>query len=471
MRIHNIQATGSQGLSGNQAITGSLTVTGNIIAQQYVVSSSVLHLTESYASGSHIFGNSLDDTHQFTGSVYVSGSLKTTGLIESMGDNSNEGGQLVLRGSNYRFNIDNYQGNSVRIFRENDSDSSAGLVLMQISSSGHAAITHKLSVNNPISPYANGITVGGTGTGIMMYSTSTGNQTSIQILNASNYNYGTMGVVSGNGLIGGDVYGLGYTGNANSTFTSALSWTSTGNIGIGENSPQAYWSAANKLVIYKAGQENGMTFVGDANHSATIAFALGITGSDRYKGYIQYYHSTNTMYLGVDAADRVAITSDGSVCLGTTSRAGAWGLITLRNTANAAGAKWGIGPDTADCLTVYNNSNVGVYMCSGATSWSANSDIRLKDINSQITDAVTTLKTLRAVKYTWKSDENKKLNIGLIAQDVQAVLPELVDVRPDELGILGVRYTELIPVLIAGIQEQQSQIEILQNRLEALENV
>jgi hypothetical protein len=64
-------------LSSNvsQIITGSLTVTGNLTAQQFIVSSSVTYLTQSFASGSHKFGNSSDDTHQFTGSVFMSNSL------------------------------------------------------------------------------------------------------------------------------------------------------------------------------------------------------------------------------------------------------------------------------------------------------------------------------------------------------------------------------------------------------------
>ena len=63
-------------LSSNvsQTITGSLTVTGNLTAQQFIVSSSVTYLTQSFASGSNRFGNSSDDTHQFTGSLVVSGS-------------------------------------------------------------------------------------------------------------------------------------------------------------------------------------------------------------------------------------------------------------------------------------------------------------------------------------------------------------------------------------------------------------
>jgi hypothetical protein len=64
--------TGSNQFDGSQAITGSLTVTGDIIAQtlnvQQVTSSIV------YSSGSNIFGNELSNTHQFTGSLQVSGS-------------------------------------------------------------------------------------------------------------------------------------------------------------------------------------------------------------------------------------------------------------------------------------------------------------------------------------------------------------------------------------------------------------
>jgi hypothetical protein len=64
--------TGSNSFNGNQTVTGSLTVTGQVVAQtlnvQQVTSSIV------YSSGSNIFGNSLANTQQFTGSLQVSGS-------------------------------------------------------------------------------------------------------------------------------------------------------------------------------------------------------------------------------------------------------------------------------------------------------------------------------------------------------------------------------------------------------------
>jgi len=83
--------TGSNTFIGNQAINGDLVVTGSITAQTYVISSSQIYVTQSWSSGSTIFGNDITDTHQFTGSVSVSGSF-TASLLEGYmwaGDSSN----------------------------------------------------------------------------------------------------------------------------------------------------------------------------------------------------------------------------------------------------------------------------------------------------------------------------------------------------------------------------------------------
>ena len=73
--IARLATTGSNTLQGTQTINGSLVVTGSLTAQQFIVSSSVTYLTESFASGSHKFGDSSDDTHQFTGSILLTGSI------------------------------------------------------------------------------------------------------------------------------------------------------------------------------------------------------------------------------------------------------------------------------------------------------------------------------------------------------------------------------------------------------------
>ena len=72
--VNNVSPTVPLDVTGDAKIGGSLTVTGNLTAQQFIVSSSVTYLTESFASGSHKFGDSSDDNHNFTGSLIVSGS-------------------------------------------------------------------------------------------------------------------------------------------------------------------------------------------------------------------------------------------------------------------------------------------------------------------------------------------------------------------------------------------------------------
>jgi hypothetical protein len=110
----------------------------------------------------------------------------------------------------------------------------------------------------------------------------------------------------------------------------------------------------------------------------------------------------------------------------------------------------------------------GVYLAYGATSWTANSDERLKDINGTIDNALEKLNTLRTIKFSWKTDETKKEILGLIAQDVEKVFPQIVDKsklpNEDKTEYLGVRYTELVPVLVKAIQELKAEIDNLKNK-------
>ena len=53
--------------------------TKKLIAEEYVVSSSVTLMTQSLSSGSTVFGDSMDDTHKMTGSLFVSGGISTDG--------------------------------------------------------------------------------------------------------------------------------------------------------------------------------------------------------------------------------------------------------------------------------------------------------------------------------------------------------------------------------------------------------
>jgi hypothetical protein len=77
-----VSSSAQLGLASTDSPTFSgLTVRGTLTAEQYVISSSVLYVTQSFSSGSTLFGNSVDDTHKFTGSVFIQGPLTVTGGI------------------------------------------------------------------------------------------------------------------------------------------------------------------------------------------------------------------------------------------------------------------------------------------------------------------------------------------------------------------------------------------------------
>ena len=120
----------------------------------------------------------------------------------------------------------------------------------------------------------------------------------------------------------------------------------------------------------------------------------------------------------------------------------------------------------------------GVRLSNAATSWSAMSDIRLKDKTGDITNALVDIAKIEPLKFTWKSDTNKTPQVGVSAQSVENVVPEAVsksvDVTLKEKGdnteYLSVKYTELIPLCIAALKEAKTKIETLETKLAALES-
>jgi hypothetical protein len=94
----------------------------------------------------------------------------------------------------------------------------------------------------------------------------------------------------------------------------------------------------------------------------------------------------------------------------------------------------------------------------------SNSDIRLKENVEVITDAVEKIKAIRGVTYTRNDLEDTTTRYaGVIAQEVEAVLPEVVLGDGDD--IKSVAYGNLVSLLIEGMKEQQTQIDDLKSQL------
>ena len=154
-RRFRVDDNGAQ-VTGSLIATGDIITQGNIVAQQYIISSSVAYFTESFSSGSTRFGNSQDDTHQFTGSVNITGSLNVYNgeIFAGRIDNTNEGGQVsfarALDGANGWY-IDVYGNTSTPSLRFIDVSTAA--VRMNISGSGGITMGQSLAVGS-INPSA-----------------------------------------------------------------------------------------------------------------------------------------------------------------------------------------------------------------------------------------------------------------------------------------------------------------------------
>lgn len=79
------------------------------------------------------------------------------------------------------------------------------------------------------------------------------------------------------------------------------------------------------------------------------------------------------------------------------------------------------------------------------------SDARFKENINAIHSPITKIEALRGVTYTWKDPVDtysEGLKYGLIAQEVEAVLPEAVTTAENEKGTKAVDYNAIIPLLI-----------------------
>ena len=198
------------------------------------------------------------------------------------------------------------------------------------------------------------------------------------------------------------------------------------------------------------------------------------TCADAYAGYFDDR-------VGVEGELIVGGGNNAMICLGTSSSS-RWEI--LRNT-------------TIYLCMMYNNSSVFRWRSNGSISlggtnpsasacigtgvdWVATSDCRIKRNINPISNALSTVNSLCGVCYSLCDDESNETHLGLLAQDVLKVAPELISKsEPSEEDIekygitdvkYGLKYDKITALLIEGIKEQQKQINELKNEINILKN-
>ena len=219
-----------------------------------------------------------------------------------------------------------------------------------------------------------------------------------------------------------------------------------------------------------------------ANVGSNAGFAgAGQAGSARNAIANQATEALNQQMLGSTAAN-----VESGITAGRASAANSLGQIGSSNLGAATGT-FGQGlAATSAPLSLYNQYASTIYGApsqtpnysgtqsssqsgSGKSSGINLSDIRLKRFVHVLDYDIAEVKKLIPVSWLWKDIQahGDRKEIGFIAQDVQALIPEVVSKKD---GYLGIDYPKLTAVLVNAIKQQQTQIDDLARKIEELKH-
>lgn len=130
----------------------------------------------------------------------------------------------------------------------------------------------------------------------------------------------------------------------------------------------------------------------------------------------------------------------------------AWATVDLSTTLSTSGGT----------LTgALNGTSASFSADVSALNFNTTSDANLKTNVETLTGSLSAVKSLRGVTFDWIESGNSE--VGVIAQEVEAVIPDLVTTNSD--GVKSVKYGNIVAVLIEAIKEQQKQIDALVEKL------
>ena len=119
--------------------------------------------------------------------------------------------------------------------------------------------------------------------------------------------------------------------------------------------------------------------------------------------------------------------------------------------------------------------NTAITYAGTQVAWSVTSDRRWKENIEPSNLGLNFINDLKPVFYTRKNDESKKVEYGIIAQELEASLNKFGAntngiITKDDQGMYSVRYNDLLAPMIKAIQEQQAMIEELKAEIQTLKN-
>jgi hypothetical protein len=124
--------------------------------------------------------------------------------------------------------------------------------------------------------------------------------------------------------------------------------------------------------------------------------------------------------------------------------------------------------DNFTTLGGFGNRWTAVYAVNGTIQ---TSDARLKQGIKGLNYGLSQVTRLNPVSFRWKNSSDNRTYLGLLAQEVEKIIPEAVERNLDPSVPLGMNYSALVPVLVKAVQEQQAQVEAQQKQIDELKKI
>ena len=243
-------------------------------------------------------------------------------------------------------------------------------------------------------------------------------------------------------------------------------------------------------VVGQSNSDSGRGVYGTANSSTGVTYGVyGLSQSNEGRGVLGIATSSTGLAYGVMGETnstsafaaaiygRVNSISPGgssAAVRGVNSGLGGSG-IGVWGSQNGSG--WGVYGITPDGTGVRGSGGLFDFYAAGSgTNYGAASSIRWKSNVRNIDQPLEKVARLRGVYFDWDKDHGGQHDVGMIAEEVGEVLPEIVNYEENGIDAIGMDYSKLTPLLVEAINElhgevehKDSQIKELQARLTALE--